>query len=1102
MEGHDLPVGTRVGECVIQRKIGSGDRASVYFAQHLVLFKPVAVKVLSRSRFGDEAGVQRFLREARVLACLEHPNLAQVLDVGEGAGFCYVVTQYVDGQGLDVLLDKGGKLTPKHALEMAKQVAAVLGVVHEAGVVHRDLKPANVFITRSGIVKVTDFGMGADKDGLDARSDIYSLGATFYHALTGEKFVEGGALRGVPPVLSEIVGRMTARRYESAAEVIEALETVGPLPDGTSSGDPETVMFLDDLGGETIFDLPRTAPSPAAQAREVPEAAEAIPVFPGSEEAALRPGSTLGEYVLVRPVSDEVRYVLWEADSKKFGRRVALRILNGSETHLAKRLHEEIGKFKSIAHANIVRVLEAGTEADDRQRVFNFLALDRVEGETLAKLIEAQTLSLEKQAGVAEQVAAALGHLHQLGMVHAKLCPTGVFVSEGGHAVIMPFDAEGYSDQSQVLAGNAAALATIMTDAAYMAPEQLGGQEGDVDVRTDIYRLGVMMYHAAAGRLPFSGKLPPDIFRQILAATPESPRRYNIRMDRYYEAIIQKAMAREPQQRYPTAAALAQDLKLYREGGRPMCCSPTTIRMAVRPAKRASSKYAIAAVVALAVVVVLLGMFVGLSSGREAKPPVSGRPEGELQERKARASLLREHKQWAQALQECERGLLLGSDEALEGIARECRVGLLQEDVIGKIASLREARRFRKGDAQEVASLLQALQALESLRETSDAAGRGPHAALLGKGYFHLGALARAESELERAVILGAADGEVVLLLARLSTERWLTALAITPLVDDPRELQEQAAEYNRRAQKYLTQEGSSGPPGAEQRVSDAHLALAMGDAARARDVCEAGLREFGQEPEAAEFLLVLGWTSSDAAERIRRISEALERQPGRMLGYVLRAGARLMQNDVEQGLADIEKALDMAPRMPLLVFLRGLARERKGALDEAVADYTQAVALMPGFVDPLNARAAVRAKQEDVSGARVDCEKAIRMKPKHAAGYAIRGQLRAGEGELVEAVTDFTTAIELDHESARLYVLRGNSWLELKKFESALGDYESALSLDPNAPGAWMGRGRVRQTQGNLKGAAADFQRALDVASERWDRLAEVRRLLEEAQR
>ena len=198
---------------IIQSKLGAGAMATVYKARQISLDRTVAIKVLPKRMSSNKEFVERFYKEGKAAAKLNHPNIVGAVDVGEANGFHYFVMEFVEGQTVYDRLDRGEVYDEREALQIIIQVCKALVHAHAQGFIHRDVKPKNIMITSSGVAKLADMGLARgtlDKEAamaeagkaygtpyyispeqirgeldIDARADLYSLGATFYHMVTG-----------------------------------------------------------------------------------------------------------------------------------------------------------------------------------------------------------------------------------------------------------------------------------------------------------------------------------------------------------------------------------------------------------------------------------------------------------------------------------------------------------------------------------------------------------------------------------------------------------------------------------------------------------------------------------------------------------------------------------------------------------------------------------------------------------------------------------------------------------------------------------------------------------------------------------------------------
>ncbi len=261
------------GRYRIERKLGAGGMADVYLAEDQELGRRVAIKILNSRHGNDDQFIERFRREAKNAAALNHPNIVSIYDRGEAEDTYYIAMEFLDGRTLKELVVGRGAAPVNVAIEYARQILSALRFAHRHGIVHRDIKPHNVLVDGEGRVKVTDFGIAragtsqmtetgsivgtaqylspeqARGGEVDPRSDLYSLGIVLYELLTGRTPFDGetpveiamkhlsatpqppSKLRpDIPPELDMVVLRALAKnpddRYQSADEMEADLERV------------------------------------------------------------------------------------------------------------------------------------------------------------------------------------------------------------------------------------------------------------------------------------------------------------------------------------------------------------------------------------------------------------------------------------------------------------------------------------------------------------------------------------------------------------------------------------------------------------------------------------------------------------------------------------------------------------------------------------------------------------------------------------------------------------------------------------------------------------------------------------------------------------
>ncbi len=287
------------------RKVGAGAMAVVYKAKQISLDRIVAIKVLPKRLSSNAEFVDRFYKEGKAAAALSHNNIVQAIDVAESGGFHYFVMEFVEGATVYDELASGRTYDEKDALRIVRQIAEALHHAHERGIIHRDVKPKNIMLTKERVAKLADMGLARATTDVDAalaeagraygtpyyispeqirgevsidhRADIYSLGATFYHMMTGKVPFEGPTPSAVmhkhlrealtPPdhlntkltagcaaMIEMMMAKKREERYQSCRELVEDIDR---LMRG------EQLQYAQQgLDHSALADLARGAPAP------------------------------------------------------------------------------------------------------------------------------------------------------------------------------------------------------------------------------------------------------------------------------------------------------------------------------------------------------------------------------------------------------------------------------------------------------------------------------------------------------------------------------------------------------------------------------------------------------------------------------------------------------------------------------------------------------------------------------------------------------------------------------------------------------------------------------------------------------------------------
>lgn len=577
---NDSLVGTQIREYDILEVIGKGGMGAVYRARHVLLDEERAIKVIHSRFAGETEAADRFIREAKILTRLRHPNLVQLHEFGTlGEDTFFMVLELIRGESVLERIRRLTKIPIEESIKIIREAALGLSSAHQKGIIHRDLSPDNLLIvraeTKEEITKVIDFGIAkpvlektaqqtmaniflgkleycspeqcgllTEGEMIDHRSDIYSLAITFYYMLAGK----------LPFYSATPQGYLFKHVNEN------------PQPPSTHFAPGEFPEILDRV---LLKALSKKREDRQASMEELVRDLDTIRLSFGStlvepladfdvEPSKLQSGSRFANrYLIEQKLGGGGMGVVYQATDKILNVPVALKILNSkilNEEKTIERLKREVILARKVAHPNVCRIYDIGED-----RGIHYISMELLQGETLADKVKKEgALPLEAGFTITQQILQALAEAHRLGIIHRDLKPQNIMVDAKLETRIMDFGISTSSELVRLTQTNA-----FVGTPRYMSPEQIQGKT--VDHRADIYSIGVIMYEIFTGKLPFKATTLMEIIYAQLKTPPIKPSDIISNLPQELERIILKCLEKEPEQRYPTVRELLQDVNRLAE---------------------------------------------------------------------------------------------------------------------------------------------------------------------------------------------------------------------------------------------------------------------------------------------------------------------------------------------------------------------------------------------------------------------------------------------------------------------------------------------------------------------------------------------------------
>jgi serine/threonine protein kinase/tetratricopeptide (TPR) repeat protein len=804
----------------------------------------------------------------------------------------------------------------------------------------------------------------------------------------------------------------------------------------------------DRLGGG----IPPTGPGVAGADPAESEAAAS----PGSGEAV---GAVLaGRYKLVEEIGEGGMGTVWMAQqTEPVKRLVAVKLIKAGmdSKQVIARFEAERQALALMDHPNIARVLDAGATGAGRP----YFVMDLVKGAPITRYCDEHRLTPRQRLELFVPVCQAVQHAHQKGVIHRDLKPSNVLVApHDGRPVpkVIDFGVAKAAGQQLTEKTLVTGFGAIVGTLEYMSPEQAEINQLDIDTRSDIYALGVLLYELLAGSPPFSRKESEtggmlEMLRVIREQEPTKPSAKlstaeglpTLAANRGMEPakltklvrgeldwIVMKALEKDRSRRYESASAFALDVQRYL-ADEPVLACPPSAGYRLRKFARRNKRALVTAALLGAMLLVVAGIFGWMARDRAA-----------------------------------QRGRTI---EAVAVLLDQCEDALRTDQADRAAIALEAAeRRAVEGGAEEMASRL---------------------------------AHCRADLELLRA--LNAIDTTRWTWAGRASPDprtlaaRWRAALADYGVTPDEGRAAESAAKVNGSLVRdrvlaaldlVLAADPSAGVRAVLREADPDPYRDAVRDAWVARDaravVALAGRPEALDQP--ARFATALGWIENVPADRRRAVLESALRTRTWDLELLMRLG-QTYPFDRPEGASErvrwYQAALAARPGNLVALNNLGISLLDQGKSDSAIAALEEAIRLDPADATAhFNLGAALRAKG-DLDGAIAAYRKAIRLDPSHAIDHYSLGKLLWAKGDPDGAIAAFQEAIQIDPNYAAAHHDLGASLWEAKRDpEAALIALRDAIRVDPKDAIPHYNIGNIRLGTGDPDGAIAAYRKSIEI--------------------
>jgi serine/threonine protein kinase len=547
----DLEISQTVGSYRIRDLLGQGDKRSVYRAENVFGGAVSAVKVIPTLGKQGAALGERFLNGALVASCLGVSGCHPIHLGSRDFGCAFLVMPLVD-EGSVHDRHQRAPLAPDEATSICAQAARTLAAIHSAGYAHGNIKVGNILLGRTGVM-LTDFSL---PDGalsphspittILQQADVAALLGIYGELLGPELFPweqNWSAHENVPTQCRAL----SQRHFASAVSLADALEEVLSSFTRLSKEEviPTFVVTSDDPATATDV-VEEKVIQTSHHVSTLDVAAHFFETTQEDEQRISLPkvGDTLGKCLLTGKIGEGSTGLVFRAMHQTLGIQVAVKVLATvahSHQELAGQFQAEAQMLARLNHPNIVRIWDF----ENRDDQLPYLILEYIDGQNLADLIKMRgTLTVPEIIVLFTQAVTGLKAAHQqTGLIHRDIKPANILLASDGTVKVADLGLASILENEKDL------TAKIAGTPAYMPPEQFDGIKR-TDHRSDIYSLGVTMYEAATGVVPFRGKSRTELIYRHASEPPLAPEQLNPAIPVGLSAIILKMLAKKPEDRF------------------------------------------------------------------------------------------------------------------------------------------------------------------------------------------------------------------------------------------------------------------------------------------------------------------------------------------------------------------------------------------------------------------------------------------------------------------------------------------------------------------------------------------------------------------------